>query len=399
MTLQNSYHYTFIHNVFGNFVRETMNYYADYLYPRFSWKVISTYDKAVAYISDQSQYGRETDMPMRPGLILNPSGEMDIESPYGKMAARFPNTAPLYTKYTFDPVYQDENVIVTVGFTRLKGNFEFLALLPSFYEYFDFKILLLQMFRGIGRYNYPIWVNSFIIIPEELYNYEYDNPVTGVHYKLDWDKYGVYDKLIETTNKHEKVLPCRTLPYYKLESISDGSTKLGGAPDLPDWKINFTLEYEVEIPSFLVLETDYLMKKLTMDLTRVGSVYTVNNDIVPDLRTVEELEFVHVFGDDSTAHTEVKVVGYEKLEFRTRYYHIFSKLEVETTIDINIPMPEVVTDMKLLIVNSRFGEVYQGDWTVNTLGTIMTLAKDFCNKFEENDVLEIYVYQEEQMNP
>ena len=64
-----------------------------------------------------------------------------------------------------------------------------------------------------------IILKTMILKVEHSTLFEYDNPITGVHYNLDWDKYGVYDKLIETTNKNEKVLPCRTLPYYKLESI------------------------------------------------------------------------------------------------------------------------------------------------------------------------------------
>jgi len=48
--------------------------------------------------------------------------------------------------------------------------------------------------------------------------------------------------------------------------------------------------------------------------------------------------------------------------------------------------------MKYLLVNSRYGEVSQGYYSLNPSGTEMILTKDFCNTFEENDTLEIYLY-------
>ena len=397
------WHHTFIHNVFGNFAKETLNWLADTLYPRFLWKIIGTYDKAVEYINKSNQFGRETDMSMKPGLILNPSGEMNLETLYGKMAARFPNIAPGLTKYTFDPVYQDENVLVTVGFTRLKGDFELIAILPSFYEYFDLKILLLQMWRGVDRYIYPIWFNSFIIMPQELYNFEYDNPYTGVHYKLDWTSHGVVDKLIKTIDKNEKILPCNIQPIYKLTGITDGSTRLGGATDLPDWKLSFTVEYEVEIPSFFVLETNYLAKYVHLDVVRVGSSYTSNQGTsVPSYRESETVEIFHNF-EDSTSTLHTKIINKTKMLFNTRYYHILSKSEVESKVDVPIILPEKVSippddGPNFLIVNSRQGEVPYGTegFTIENNGWNMMLKPTFLATQQENNIVELFVYVQQQ---
>ena len=89
-------------------------------------------------------------------------------------------------EYMFDPIYQDKNLNVWVSFMRIKGEIEFLALLNSFYEYTDVRMLLLNYFGGTDRIIEPSFFSSFIILPEDLVNYEYTNEYTGLKYKIDW---------------------------------------------------------------------------------------------------------------------------------------------------------------------------------------------------------------------
>jgi ketosteroid isomerase-like protein len=67
--------YHFIHNVFANFFKDTLNFFSECLYPRFEYTVVGTYDKAVEYIVKQCELGREADRPTLPALILNPTGD------------------------------------------------------------------------------------------------------------------------------------------------------------------------------------------------------------------------------------------------------------------------------------------------------------------------------------
>ena len=89
------FHYQFIHNVFGCFIENTLEYFADYLYPRFQHKVVGTYDKAVEYITKQEQYGREGDKPNLPALVLNPTGDFNLDDPNSTAHQfwRFPHLA------------------------------------------------------------------------------------------------------------------------------------------------------------------------------------------------------------------------------------------------------------------------------------------------------------------
>ena len=403
------YNYTYIHNVFGHFMSDTLDYFADYLYPRFEMKVISTYDKAVMYLEQGQKLGREQDMPMKPTLILNPSGDFDFDDQGGKQPWRFPNLAPGMIKYLFDPIYQDQNVIITPGFSRIKGEMEFMALLNSFYEYCDVKMLLGLIFAGKDRFIYPQWFNSFIILPPEIYDYHYSNPYTGVSYTIDIT--GSENRLVKSTNQTEVVYPCRILPRYKLTGMSDGSERFGGTTKLPEWKLNFTLEYEVEIPSFLVLETDYIIKDFKVNIG-YGSCYSsnsaYNSDNIPvniSTFTGEEIYYdstgtVQLDLDSTSAvvadyeSDHVNITNKKEMEFNTRYFHIVTKGEADSETDISFALPEQILpkDKDLLRVQGRFGPLGYGDhFELSSDGWNITIHKEYVD-LNKGEILELEVY-------
>ena len=393
----NRYNYFYIHNVFGHFVKDTMDYFADYLYPRFSgWKIIGTYDKAVEWFNKTGQYNRELDQPMRPGLILDPSGDFAMDETYGKMPWRYPNLAPGFLSYVFKPIYQDENMLITCGFGRIVGELNFIALMSSFYEYTDMKVYLNLIFGGMERPIYPRWFNSFIVLPQELYDYQYTNDVTGESYKLNLEE--SYNELVKTTNREEVVFPCKILPRYKLTGMSDASTRLGGTDNMPDWKLAFTLQYEVEIPTYIVLESDYLAKKLNINI-RYGSCYSENHAYTNNTPPVNEMtvESDVNLGLDSTSNStviipsEATITELKSKVFRTRYYHVVTKSEADSTTVIDITIPESISDHNLLVLNGKYGELTYWDHYKIINETILRIDKQYV-ELEENDILEIYIY-------
>jgi len=289
------YHYRFIHNVLGDFFHECSEHFGTYLHSRFKYKVVSSYDKAVEFLNKKEQYGQETDMPNLPAFILDPVGEMNIAEAItgAKQLWRFPNLAPGFIKRWYDPVYQDDDVLVNVGFTRLKGEMNFIMLLNSFYEYCDLRIFMLQYFGAEGRYIYPIYFNTFIILPEPFINYEYHNEYTGETHKLNWDSAGAYDRLVKTTNQDEYVIPCNVRPIFKMNSISDGSNRYGGTDKLAEWRLNINVEYEVEIPTYLILQTDYMVDTVKLNL-HVASSFSENeqyNNMMSGMTDAQRVEY------------------------------------------------------------------------------------------------------------
>lgn len=423
MQLVERYH--FIHNVFANFFKDSLDFFSTCIHPRFEYRVVGTYDKAVEYLQKTEQYNRETDKPMLPALILTPSGEFlpaDANAG-GKQYWRYPNLAPGLIKRLFDPVYQDKNLVINVAFLRIKGEMELIMLLNSFYEYCDIKLLFLNTFGGMERIIYPMYFSSFIIIPDSLASYIYQNEYTGESYSIDWTTSGAYQKLVPTIAKNELVIPVNIKPQFTLTSLSDASEKYGGTDNLADWKLRATVTYEVEIPNYLVLNSDYLLENINMEI-QCGSTYSINNDYQeppPDNRIVissswdwnlnentnSDIEYLDA--DDATSTTRIS-----EYEYNHRYFHIITADEAATcdsTSNIEIQLPEQISDEKLLIVNSKYGQLDYGDhyylkdngWTLVILtGKEHISVSNTCPPkvtrtqyihVEEGWVIELYVYK------
>lgn len=394
--------YFFIHNVYANFFKDSLDYFSLHLYPRFEHRIVGTYDKSVEYIQKECQYDREVDKPMLPALILNPTGDFDLAdgSAGGKQLWRFPNLAPGLIKRLFDPVYQDANTQVTVGFIRMQGDIELLMLLNSFYEYCDLKMLFMQVFGGTDRWIYPDFFTSFVILPEELINYQYSNPYTGLTYKLDWESAGAYDKLVRTTARNELVIPCNIKPTYKLTGFNDASTRYGGVDALADWRLGATIKYEIEIPSYLVLQSDWLVEQVSINILS-GSAYSAySNYDVPTFminRTATK-----DWGLDETSNSTIDVDGEcvtdtaaieVEYEYHTRYFHIITQAQADSLIDVPIAIPEQIDDLNGFIVNSKYGEMSLGDhYTLINNGNTLLIDIDTVD-LELGMVIELYVYK------
>ena len=392
--------YFFIHNVYANFFKDSLDYFSLHLYPRFEHRVVGTYDKAVEYIQKVCQYeGREIDRPQLPALILNPSGDFELADTIagGRQLWRFPNLAPGMIKRIFDPVYQDANNQVTVGFIRIQGDIELLMLLNSFYEYCDMKMLFLQIFGGYERWISPQFFTSFVVLPSELINYQYSNPYTGLSYKLDWASAGAYEKLVKTTARDELVIPCNIKPIYKLTGFSDASTRYGGADALADWRLGATIRYELEIPSYLVLQSDWLAEQVDITI-QAGSAYSVYSDYDVPVNMIKRTATID-WGLDETSSSIISLDGTcvmsieRDYQYHTRYFHTITSSEATSTTDVSISIPEQITDIEGFIVNSRYGEMNYGDhYLLEDDGNTLVINVDTVD-LETGMVIELYVYK------
>jgi hypothetical protein len=382
-----------------------LDYFSVTLYPRFEYRVVATYDKAVEYLSKRQQYCRETDKPFLPTLVLNPSGEFlpADSNAGGRFTWRYPNLSPTFVKRLFQPIYRDANTIVHAGMTRMKGDFELLMLLNSFYEYADLRQLMITYFGGLERIIYPRFFSSFIIIPEDMLDYEYTNEYTGVHYKLKWSEAGAYNKLVRSTAKNELVLPLNVKPQISLQSLSDSSSRYGGTDKLADWRLTASINYEIEIPTFLVIESDYLAENIDLEI-RMGSAFSEYPSFQPPINRLE-LHYSWDWGLDETSNTLI-IMDPENVDttcdvfvgdfiFNTRYFHEITQAQVDATANVEIKLPEQIINQKTLIVNSAEGPMSYGDnYIIKDNGwTLVLKTVDPQNVFlEVGWVLELYVY-------
>ena len=396
------YFYIYIHNVFADFIQASLEYFSE-VYPRYIHKVVSTYDKGVEYINKQIEYGRNPDKPNVPALILNPTGDFNVDDSNtgARQVWRFANLAPGLISRLYDPIYNDKNVKITVGFTRLKGEIELISLLPSFYEYFDLKLLMIQMFTGPERHIYPIWVNTFIILPQEVYGYTYRNEYTGQVYTLDWSEANISNQLVKTTNRNEMVIPCRIKPLYKMTGLTDASARYSN-DRLADWRLSCTIEYQIEIPSFMLLISNFLAENIKVEI-RHSSVYTAAgedfNQDVPANRDVFKTHWNVSYDTTSVDGVPIVVlpeqadiVEDKELVFKIKYFHIVTQEQVDSSNDITITIPEVITDNDTLLLLSSKGYLNYGDHFIVSSGNQLTIKKANVTLYT-GQVLELLIYE------
>ena len=61
-----------IHNIFGSFFSGVLNWFSSDFYPRFNYKVIGTYSKAIEYFKKLKTQGNENLKNLLPSITLDP---------------------------------------------------------------------------------------------------------------------------------------------------------------------------------------------------------------------------------------------------------------------------------------------------------------------------------------
>jgi len=399
--------YFFIHNSFAHFYDGVLTYMADYLYPRFSHRVIGTYDKAVEYINKKSQYGdNEHDMPNLPAIILNPTGDFTMAEADagGKQLFRYPNlgNGAVRLARIYDPIYKDEQVLVTPAFSRVQGEIEIIMLLNSFYEYCDMKMFMYQIFGGLDRPIYPKDYTSFIIMPEEFLNYTYENEVTGQTYQPDWGSAGLYNYLVRTTNRNELVIPYSHHASLTLTGMNDGSNRYGTAEKLAEWRLSCSIRYEVELPWYLLLQSDYMYNNISLNISANVSMVTPKK--ISDFESFDHTKLSFETGMDSTSHNaqvnlpdSAEIVarsGFKKVE--SFYYEITQSDEILEKLTIFVP--EHINEDNVIFIDTKYGELdpYIHYWIMDVQPEGITI--DIINNseyFTNSDVIEVYIYERE----
>lgn len=384
--LENIYHYQFIHNCLADFYHDILQFFAVSVYPRFNYSTVGTYDKAVEYITQKtSNSNRELDTPILPAIILNPLGELNIADGIGKALWRFPNLGSGLGSKLFDPLYYDSNVQVNVVFTRYAGEIELVMLCRSIYEYLDLRVLFLQMFGGYERPIYPQTFNSFIILPNSVYSYRYTNEYTGADYILDWSNYSVNNQLVRTINTNNYVYTCVMSPRFHLTSLADASSRYGGTDKVAEYKLSATLQYEVELPTYMAIKTDFAARGMRLNLM-FGSSYSAYPDYQPPVNT-------DALGTEwSSIDTTATIVYRDYMILHNRYYHEVTAEEVDSTADIIFDLPETVTDPDLLYVNSKHGKLnYKDHYDIINSGTQIQIHINYVT-LTSGMIIELYYY-------
>jgi len=259
----------FVHNVFGSFFSGVLDWFSDEFYPRFEYKVIGTYDKSVKFFNDKKQMGVDPSDKLLPSISLDPMLDFSNEERGGRFLWQHSRYAPGIGMYMFRGIdLKEQDVKINPVFSRYQGTFEVTFWLSSIYELLDFRVALLQYCGGYNRWLRPKFFWSYLILPDQIQNFETD-PDKGI--KLDWSNTTADLVHIDSINKQKLGIPLALDAIWRLTSFVDSSTKYGG-DTISDHKLSATFEYEVNIPTYMVLNRG-LDPKLNLSFS-IGKTYT-----------------------------------------------------------------------------------------------------------------------------
>jgi hypothetical protein len=291
----------------GQFYRGLLNWFAADFYP-FKYKVIGTYDKAVEFWNKKLEFGREIEKNILPSITLDPSGEFEPEERAGKFFWQYPNLGAGLGARLFDPIYKDEQIRVTPVFTRFQGTAEIMMWCHSVYEYIDVRTKLFMWSGGIGRYLRPRFWWTYIVLPDEVLDYEYEGSQSVQKYQIDWRSTDAVLTLIRNMNQTRTVYPLKISPWFQIESVGDGSQKYGGQ-DLASYKLLCNIKYEINLPTYLVVEADWKLNTIKID-TCMGGMYTSYGD-EPPVAVLERL----TYNEDKPEYDDVRKLRIFETDF------------------------------------------------------------------------------------
>lgn len=241
----------FIHNVFSSFFAGVLEWFGEDFYPRFQWKVVGTYSKSVQYFNEKRKLGTDPNEKLLPAISLDPMLDFSPEERGGRFLWQFSRYAPGIGMQFFKGIdLKEQDVLITPVFSRYQGTFELTFWLSSVYELLDFRVSLLQFMGGYNRWVRPKYFWTYMILPEEIENFETD---PSTHTKLDWSNTTADLVSVSTINKTRLAVPFALDPIWRLESFGDSSTKYGG-DSIAEYKLSATLGYELNIPTYVVLD-------------------------------------------------------------------------------------------------------------------------------------------------
>ncbi len=241
-TYQENFH---VHGFFASFFRGGLDWFDTQVYTKFNSVVIGTYDKAVEYF--RKKQSGQRDVHALPAIALDPMYDFGNEERGGRFLWQFSRYGTTIGCHLFPSInLKEQDITVTPVFSRYQGTFEITMWLQSVYEMMDIRVNLLQLCGGYGRWLRPKYFWSYLIFPDKISKFKKDGQ------PLDWGNTTADIIHVQTINQHKLAIPIPLDAMWKLDSCADASTKYGN-DKTADYKMQATFSYEVNLPTYTVL--------------------------------------------------------------------------------------------------------------------------------------------------
>jgi len=379
----------FINNCIGSFYRGTLDWFAEEIYSRISYKVLGTYDKSVEYFNKVLANGRETDKPLRPSLSLDPTYDFEPATIGGRFLWQAGDYLSGFSKRLFEKYegFEDQHISLVPMFSRYSGQFELLFWLESVYELLDVRVMLFQYSGGLNRLMRPEMFETYLILPDEINDYTIPD---GEAIKIDWAESDRFLKNIKNINQNKYVMPILLTPVYRFTAVTDTTEKYG-ADNVADYKLSVTVEYEVDIPTSIAI-TPFINGTINVNcgLDIAKSIYGTSpayNETTEEYeKGGQEIPKEKMTGDSQT------VTRFGWTNFKERAYYTFESGDEldDGYFSINNPFESTISETLMSVVSYTGILQYGSTWIFNEDKSKIKITVEP----EENEIVEFFRYEE-----
>jgi hypothetical protein len=276
-------------------------------------------------------------------------------------------------------------------FSRYQGSFELIWWLNSVYELLDVRTYLFQFSSGYGRLMRPRCFECFIILPDAILETE-----DGSGQPIDWTQTQGTVRKINNMNQDCFTMPILLNPWFKFTSINDATQKYGG-DDVAEYKLSVTVEYEIELPTYMVITPDAYLKKINFNVSMDSAYSRYGLNPLYDPAT----DTWHKQSDESGKRKDVPgniilgendVLPSEFTEVAERAYYKFTEADEEDEaewFEIENPFDPSVDYRHIQVVYYSGPLVFDTGWRFNADRTKIEVKVEP----KEDELVEFFRYQ------
>jgi hypothetical protein len=399
-----TYHHYFINNTYASLFRSLADYFRTEWFKRDCDVIISTYSKAVRHWKNVKKNAGENYSPRYPLLSMDVMTDLEPDPQAGRFLYQYPNFAKrrqtdLFGTQTEPKIYEDDHILITPIWNRYKGRINLTIWCRSIYEYFDIRTLTYQLFGGSDRVIKPTVVDGYIVLPDEVVDWTYNNEYTNENYNLNWEDNKADVKLIKNMNKNKMCFPFSIIPQIKLAGVGDAADKYGGAgEDIAQHRLEIEMEWESYLPVHVGIHSltgrplpknKCFITEMILSHRNVKNQKDYEEPIVID--SVDSSLVLYGNKDLDTFYSGI-------MKFKEEFNYQLSELEIEK---INSDPQEnfqieLLEDVEIeglgVRIYGKFGELIHGkDWRFINKSLIEFYSKEMT-KYDTGDVLNFVIY-------
>lgn len=178
-----------------------------------------------------------------------------------------------HARVIYEPFYKDDDLELRIVYRRFKGTIDLNIFCSSQPEQLDIQMSFIDSFISLNKFIVaPLRV--FTIIPDSFLATD----IHGVQINRVFKKENISRDFIEAVNERAYYLGCNTNSQIRLVSLTP-SNKLYGGKDLPEFTLTGSMEFEVDIPQYILAWSSCVFQ-LNLDISVAFSYESNNRNIL-----------------------------------------------------------------------------------------------------------------------